>query len=123
MSEFEEKVLDLLKKIDEKLDKVLDAGSKAPEPKPAPAAEPAAAPAAASPTPAASTVKPSELVEKQDEEEKAKEKPPVEGRRVCPKCGGTAFRTEEDRNQVLMQQGGLKIYAKKNICKGCGMEV
>jgi len=123
LSEFEEKVLDLLKKIDEKLDKVLDTGSKAPEPKPAPAAEPATAPTAASPTPAASTVKPSELVEKQDEEEKAKEKPPVEGRRVCPKCGGTAFRTEEDRTQVLMQQGGLKIYAKKNICKGCGMVV
>ena len=114
MSEFEEKVLDLLKKIDEKLDKVLDTRSKAPEPKPAPAA---------SPTPAASTVKPSELVEKQEEEEKAKEKPPVEGRRICPKCGGTAFRTEEDRTQILMQQGGLKIYAKKNICKGCGMEV
>jgi len=123
LSEFEEKVLDLLKKIDEKLDKVLATGSKAPEPKPAPAAEPATAPTAASPTPAASTVKPSELVEKQDEEEKAKEKPPVEGRRVCPKCGGTAFRTEEDKTQVLMQQGGLKIYAKKNICKGCGMVV
>ncbi len=123
MSEFEEKVLDLLKKIDEKLDKVLDTGSKAPEPKPAPAAEPVTAPTAASSTPAASTVKPSELVEKQDEEEKAKEKPPVEGRRVCPKCGGTSFRTEEDRTQVLMQQGGLKIYAKKNICKGCGMVV
>ena len=123
MSEFEEKVLDLLKKIDEKLDKVLDAGSKAPEPKPEPKPAPAAEPAAASPTPAVSTVKPSELVEKQEEEEKAKEKPPVEGRRVCPKCGGTTFRTEEDRTQVLMQQGGLKIYAKKNICKGCGMEV
>lgn len=119
MSEFEEKVLDLLKKIDEKLDKVLDTGNKAPEPKPAPTPEPAAT----SPTPVASTVKPSELVEKQDEEEKAKEKPPVEGRRVCPKCSGTAFRVEEDKTQVLMQQGGLKIYAKKNICKTCGTEV
>ena len=120
MSEFEEKVLDMLKKIDEKLDKVLEIGSKHPEPKPAPAPEPAAS----SPTPSvASTVKPSELVEKQEAEEKAKEKPPVEGRRVCPKCGGTAFRTEEDKTQVLMQQGGLKIYAKKNICKGCGTEV
>ena len=119
MSEFEEKVLDMLKKIDEKLDKVLDTGNKAPEPKPAPTPEPAAA----SPTPAASTVKPSELVEKQEEEEKAQAKPPVEGRRVCPKCGGTTFRTEEDKTQVLMQQGGLKIYAKKNICKGCGTEV
>ena len=53
----------------------------------------------------------------------AKEKPPVEGRRVCPKCSGTAFRVEEDKTQVLMQQGGLKIYAKKNICKSCGTEV
>ena len=119
MSEFEEKVLDLLKIIDEKLDKVLENGSVHPEPKPAPAPEPVVA----SPAPAATTVRPSELVEKQKEEEKAQEKPPVEGRRVCPKCGGTSFRTEEDRTQVLMQQGGLKIYAKKNICKGCGTEV
>ena len=119
MSEFEEKVLDLLKKIDEKLDKVLEVGSKKPEPKPAPVAEPAAA----SPTPAASTVKPSELVEKQEEEEKAKEKPPVEGRRVCPKCGGTTFNTEEDKSKVLHQMGGMKIYAKRHICKGCGMDV
>jgi len=122
LSEFEEKVLDLLKKIDEKLDKVLEIGSKHPEPEPKPT--PAAEPVAASPAPAAaSTVKPSELVEKQEEEEKVQAKPPVEGRRVCPKCGGTAFRTEEDRTQVLMQQGGLKIYAKKNICKGCGTVV
>ena len=113
----------MLKKINEKLDKVLEVGSKKPEPKPEPKPAPAAEPAIASPTPAASTVKPSEFVEKQEEEEKAKEKPPVEGRRVCPKCGGTAFRTEEDKTQVLMQQGGLKIYAKKNICKGCGTEV
>ena len=105
-------------KTEQKLDKVLDAGSKAPEPKPAPAAEPAAA----SPTPAASTVKPSELVEKQEEEEKAKEKPPVEGRRICPKCGGLTFNTVEDQSQVLFQQGGMKIYAKKYICKSCGTE-
>ena len=114
MSEFEEKVMEMLKKIDEKLDKVLEMGSKAPAPQPAPAA--------ASSTPAPSTVKPSALVEKQEEEDKMKEKPPVEGRRVCTKCGGTAFKTEEDKSNVLHQMGGIKIYAKRYICKGCGTE-
>ena len=110
MSEFEEKILNLLKKIDEKLDKLLDTkesgggGTKT----------------------VASTeeryVKPSAVVEKQEEEQKAIEKPPVEGRRVCPACGGTTFNTEEDKTQVLFQQGGMKIYAKKHICKSCGTE-
>ena len=67
-------------------------------------------------------VKPSILVEKQQEEERAKEKPPVEGRRVCPACGGTSFNTEEDKSQVLFQQAGIKIHAKKYICKNCGTE-
>jgi len=114
--------MEMLKKIDEKLDKVLEMGSKAhaPAPQPAPAATSAASSAS---TPAPSTVKPSALVEKQLEEEKMKEKPPVEGRRVCPKCGGTAFNTEEDKSKVLHSMGGMKIYAKKNICKSCGTEV
>jgi len=67
-------------------------------------------------------VKPSILVEKQQEEERAKEKPPIEGRRVCPACGGTSFNTEEDKSQVLFQQAGIKIHAKKYICKNCGAE-
>ncbi|MBY9011001.1 MAG: hypothetical protein KGD70_01360 [Candidatus Lokiarchaeota archaeon] len=67
-------------------------------------------------------VKPSILVEKQQEEEKAKEKPPIEGRRVCPACGGTSFNTEEDKSQVLFQQAGIKIHAKKYICRNCGTE-
>ncbi len=110
MSEFEEKILKLLEKIDAKLDKLLDSkksgsvGTKA----------------------VALTgdgyVKPSAVVEKQEEEQKAIEKPPVEGRRVCPACGGTTFNTEEDRSQVLFQQGGMKIYAKKYICRQCGTE-
>jgi len=115
LSEFEEKIMEMLKKIDAKLDKVLEMGSKAPAPQPTPSA--------ASSAPTASTVKPSALVEKQQEEEKMKEKPPVEGRRVCPKCGGTTFNTEEDKTKVLHQMGGMKIYAKRYICKSCGMEV
>jgi predicted nucleic-acid-binding Zn-ribbon protein len=120
LSEFEEKVMEMLKKIDEKLDKVLETGSKAPAPQPTP---PATSAASSTSTPAPSTVKPSELVEKQQEEEKMKEKPSVEGRRVCPKCGGTSFNTEEDKSNVLHQMGGMKIYAKKYICKSCGAEV
>ncbi len=105
MTEFEEKILSLLGTINEKLDKLLNvshAQSSIPEIK--------------------STVKPSEVVEKQEEEEKAIEKPPVEGRRICTKCGGFAFNTVEDQSQVLFQQGGMKIYAKKHICKSCGQE-
>ena len=105
MTEFEEKVLSLLEKINGKLDTLLNKGTSTPS---APEIKP--------------TVKPSELVEKQEEEARAVEKPPVEGRRICPKCGGTAFNTVEDQSQVLFQQGGIKIYAKKYICKNCGTE-
>ena len=119
MSEFEEKVMEMLKKIDEKLDKILEIGSKHPTPQPIPAAT-STAPSVS--TPAPTTVKPSELVEKQEEEEKMKEKPPVEGRRVCTKCGATEFNTVEDKTKVLHQMGGIKIYAKKYICKKCGAE-
>ena len=118
MSEFEQKVLQKLDEISQKLDKVLNA---------APASAPAAAPVhqapAPSTTPAATNVSPSAMVERQKEEEKLIEKPPVEGRRVCPDCGGTAFNTVEDKSQLLSAMGGIKIYAKKNICKGCGKEV
>jgi len=119
LSEFEEKVMEMLKKIDGKLDKILEMGTKAPMAQPKPATESAPAPAS---TPAPSTVKPSALVEKQQEEEKMKEKPPVEGRRVCTKCGSTEFNTVEDKTNVLHQMGGIKIYAKKYICKRCGAE-
>jgi predicted nucleic-acid-binding Zn-ribbon protein len=110
MSDFEQKVISLLETINNKLDSLLEAKSQTrtvshsiPE--------------------ASGTVKPSSVVEKQEEEEKAMEKPPIEGRRVCPKCGGTSFNTVEDQSQVLFQQGGMKIYAKKYICKACGTEV
>ncbi|MFW9947601.1 MAG: hypothetical protein ACFFBZ_06025 [Promethearchaeota archaeon] len=108
MPEFEEKVLSLLEKINDKLDKLLN-------PKLSSTIEVKAA--------GTGTVKPSSIVERQEEEEKAIEKPPVEGRRICPDCGGTDFRTEEDRSQVLHQMGGIKIYAKKYICKKCGKSV
>jgi hypothetical protein len=110
LPEFEEEVLSLLRKIDEKLDKLLKIDSQESE----------------SEKPTISSkdkyVKPSSIVEKQEEEERAKEKPPVEGRRVCPACGGTSFNTEEDKSQVLFQQAGIKIHAKKYICRNCGTE-
>jgi len=110
MPEFEEEVLSLLRKIDEKLNKLLSANnSKAESTK------------TVTP-PEDKYVKPSAVVEKQEEEEKAKEKPPVEGRRICPACGGTSFNTEEDKSQVLFQQAGMKIFAKKYICRNCGTE-
>ena len=110
MSEFEEKILNLLEKIDEKLDKLLDT-------KKSGGVETKAVVSMGE-----GYVKPSTVVEKQEEEQKAIEKPPVEGRRVCPACGGTTFNTEEDKTQVLFQQGGMKIFAKKYICKSCGTE-
>ena len=110
MSDFEHKVISLLETINQKLDSLLDIKAQTrtishsvPE--------------------SSGMVKPSSVIEKQDEEEKAKEKPPVEGRRICPKCGGTAFNAVEDQSQVLFQQGGMKIYAKNYICKSCGTEV
>jgi len=110
MNDFEEKVLSSLKNIDEKLNKLLGVKESETESKPSTA-----------PT-KDEYVKPSAVVEKQVEEEKAKIKPPVEGRRVCPTCGGTVFNTEEDKTQVLFQQGGMKIFAKRYICKNCGSE-
>ena len=110
MPEHEEEILRLLRKIDEKLDKLLGANSSKAE----------------STKSVIRTgeeyIKPSTVVEKQEEEEKSKEKPPVEGRRVCPACGGTSFNTEEDKSQVLFQQAGIKIFAKKYICRNCGTE-
>jgi len=110
LPEFEENVLNLLQKIDEKLDKLLGGNSLKVE------SIKTALP------PEDEYVKPSSVVEKQEEEEKAKEKPPVEGRRICPACRGTSFNTEEDKSQVLFQQAGIKIHPKKYICRNCGTE-
>ena len=114
MSEFEEKVLELLKKIDGKLDKIISDGSKAAAPAPKPAAVTESEPA--------TTVKPSEIIDKQEEKEQLQEKPPLEGRRVCPECGATEFNAVEDKNQVIFQQGGMKIFAKKYLCRKCGKD-
>jgi hypothetical protein len=91
LSEFEEKIFNLLKKIDEKLDILLDTKR----------SEGVGTIAVASK--GGGYVKPSAVVEKQEEEQKAIEKPPVEGRRVCPACGGTTFNTEEDRTVVELK--------------------
>jgi len=113
LSEFEQKVLKLLEDINGKLDKLLMAGSTSVSSAPT---------TSVASTPTSTTVKPSTIVEKQEEEARMEEKPPVEGRRVCSECGGTSFATHEDRSQVLHQMGGVKIYAKKYICKQCGYE-
>jgi hypothetical protein len=116
LSEFEQKVLKLLEEINGKLDSLLKEAS-------------SITPSVSSPTPIPATEseisrpKPSELVEKQKEEERLQEKPPLEGRRVCPECSGTAFNTVEDKDHVLHQMGGVKIYAKKYVCKKCGYEI
>ena len=116
MSEFEQKVLKLLEEINGKLDSLLKENS-------------ITSPSTSSPAPTSLTnseishPKPSELVERQKEEEKLQEKPPLEGRRVCPECSGTAFNTVEDKSQVLHQMGGVKIYAKKYVCRKCGYEM
>jgi len=127
MSEFEQTIMKKLDEINQKLDKILNLGGiskTAPTPVPAPGiATTVHTTPASSTTPGASNVSPSAMVEKQIEKEKAIEKPPVEGRRVCPDCGGTSFNTVEDKSQLLSAMGGIKIYAKKNICRGCGKEV
>jgi predicted nucleic-acid-binding Zn-ribbon protein len=109
LTDFEEKVIDLLETINEKLDQLL--GGRASQ---------SHMSTSGSTSSTAGSVRPSEVVEKQEEEEKLKKKPPIEGRRVCPKCGGTDFNEQEDRSNVLHQQGGMKIYAKKYTCKSCG---
>ncbi len=112
MTDFEDKVLNLLENINKKLDLLM---SNSPS---------VASDKTLSESPVKeSYVKPSEVVERQEEEEKALERPPVEGRRVCPECGGTDFRSEEDKNQILHQMGGIKIYKRIYICKRCGYEI
>ena len=113
LSEFEQKVLKLLEDINGKLDKLLES-------EPSSVSSTLTTSTASIPTP--STVKPSAIVEKQELEARMEEKPPIEGRRICPECGGTAFTTHEDKSQVLHQMGGVKIYAKKYVCKQCGYE-
>ena len=117
LSEFEERVLELLKKIDEKLDKVLAAGSKAAAP---------ATPTAKVTIESAPTVKPSAVAEKQEEEEKLAKgeiKPDSEIRRVCPKCGSTEFNAVPDKSKVMHYVASTPIYAKKNVCRKCGAVV
>jgi len=118
LSEFEQKVLKLLEGINGKLDTLLTGGTTTSS-SPAFVGSPEPSRVTSDPI---SRPKPSELVERQKEAEKLIEKPPVEGRRVCAGCGGTTFNALEDKSQVLHQMGGVKIYAKKYICKNCGAE-
>jgi hypothetical protein len=117
LSEFEQKVLKLLEDINGKLNIILKGSTGTTTTATVTPSTPVT-----TGTPEPSRPKPSELVDRQKEEERLIEKPPVEGRRVCPDCGGTAFNAIEDKSQVLHQMGGVKIYAKKYICRGCGAE-
>jgi len=132
--EFEKKVINLLESMNEKLDTLLgsDQSSAPIEPKEAPASvEPKEAPASIESEESSvkiestTTRKPSEVAKLQEEKAKEEDETLVktEGRRVCPNCGGTDFKEEKDKTRVLHQQGGLKIYAKKYICKNCGTEL
>jgi len=113
LSEFEQNVLKLLEQINGKLDKLL---------KTVPTVVSSTPTTSTASTPVTKTIKPSSIVDKQEEEARLEEKPPIEGRRICPECGGTSFATHEDKSQVLHQMGGVKIYAKKYVCKQCGYE-
>ncbi|MFX0035486.1 MAG: hypothetical protein ACFE9I_07590 [Candidatus Hermodarchaeota archaeon] len=46
-----------------------------------------------------------------------------EERLICPKCGarGKDLKVEEDKSKVLGYVGHSPLYAKKNVCKKCGM--
>lgn len=112
MSDFENKVIEMLENINKKLDLLLSDTDSTISVKEASHSQGKEG-----------YVKPSAVVEKQEEEEKFRENPPVEGRRVCPECGGTDFRTEEDKNQILHQMGGIKIYKKIYVCKRCGKQL
>jgi len=116
LSEFEQKVLKLLEGIDSKLNKLLSLGTASSTP-----VQATITPSAVS-SPAPAIVRPSAVVDKQEMDEKIAEKPPVGGRRTCSKCSGTSFNAVEDKKQILHQMGGVKIYAKKYICRSCGTE-
>ncbi len=123
MSEFEEKVIKLLETINGKLDKLLGSPTSTPAKAPEIPVAPSAASEAKSDASDPSGLKPSELIEKQKEEDRTKVAPPIEGRRVCPECGGTDFAEREDRSQPpIHQMGGIKIYKKKITCKKCSYE-
>nr|MDO8086263.1 hypothetical protein [Candidatus Sigynarchaeum springense] len=47
---------------------------------------------------------------------------PTETRIVCPKCGNTNIKPENDRSRVLSYMGGVPLYAKKYVCKKCMFE-
>ena len=124
MSEIQNEILELLKKISRKIDKLSSIKAE----------QPAPAPKAVAPTPAvgkatieaSSYVKPSAVVQKQEEAEKEAKgevKPKTEGRKVCPKCGATEFNAIDDKTKPLHYISGSPIFAKKYICKKCGAEV
>jgi hypothetical protein len=106
LSEFEQKVMDLLVHMDSKIDQLLNGGTAEgtidlSEPE---------------------LIRPSTFSYEKRAEKLTEERSSAEGRRVCPGCGGTSFRTEEDKDKILSMHGGVKIYAKKYICKKCGSQ-
>ena len=125
MSEIQEKILNLLTKINDKIDKILAMKETQSAPTISQTKNEGPIQAASVKIESTPTVKPSAVVEKQIEEEKKakgeiRETP--EGRRICPKCGGTDFNAVEDKTKPLHYMSGVPIYAKKYICKKCGFE-
>ncbi len=104
VQEFERKIFNLLEKIDSKLDRLLETEVN-------------------SELSSEGVQKPSEIAEREEKKQDKEGTIKVEGRRVCPKCGETTFKEVDDKSEVLHQQGGLKIYAKKYICQNCGTAV
>ena len=110
MSEFEEKVLELLEKIDIKLDKMLGSSTTTLEPVKIPTEI----------MPETKEVETEKEPELETTTAPVEEEQAVEGRRVCPECGSTEFNQIEDKSQILHSMGGIKIYKKNYQCKKCG---
>ena len=120
MSEFEEKVLNILEGIDKKLDKLVSAeiSKRRAESSGSTTTSSTASVGATS----LSATRSSTIGGVQETDGPSEEKALTETRRVCPKCSGTAFNAVEDKTQLLHSMGGVKIYAKKYVCRSCGHE-
>ena len=69
---------------------------------------------------AASSMKPSDVMDARIKKEEGKVE--VDGRLTCPKCGSNRVQEKEDRTKAIDHRGGITIYAKKKYCKDCREE-